>query len=175
MCVLRFILLQDPFSLGGQLNWSNVSINSMSWFEESQYNFTRGQDWKEKKGRHVWDLWRVWEELTEVFCWSSSGELRSPSCPPYSSSCDAVGHASKSVWPRSCRYWKRGEFCKERQPDIWAGVGEWCMRRRGRTETDKIEADGGESEKMWWLSHESGVGWADTHPDFAPDLPQCEC
>lgn len=44
----------------------------------------------------------------------------------------------------------------------------------GRRETDKIAPDGGESEKMWWLSHESDVGWADTHPDFALDLPQCE-
>ena len=84
-----------------------------------------------------------WEKLTEVFCESSSGELRSPSCPPYSSSCDAVGHASKSVCPRSCRYWNRGEFCKEKNRlSNSLGMMDEKGRRRMEMERHKIVPDG---------------------------------
>lgn len=42
---------------------------------------------------------------------------KGPSSAPAhgSSSCDTVGHASKSVCPRSCKYWNSGEF--------WRGKG----------------------------------------------------
>lgn len=106
----------------------------------------------------------VEEELTEAFCGSLSGEARSPSCPPYSSSCDAVGHASKSVCPRSCRYWKRGEFCEEREShgeklrnDGWE---EWG---NAEGESDKTVPDGwrgGERANMCWMSSVwCGLSW----------------
>lgn len=69
-------------------------------------------------------------KLTRVFGGLLSGVVRSPSGSIYSSSCDAVGHVSKSVCPRSCRYWKRGEFCKkgEAYNEFW-----WLERMKEKT------------------------------------------
>lgn len=85
-------------------------------------------------------------KLTRVFGGLLSGAVRSPSGSIYSSSCDAVGHVSKSVCPRSCRYWKRGEFCKK----------------------------GEAYNKFRWLERMRENAWADTHFYFALVVSQCE-
>lgn len=50
---------------------------------------------------HMGNMCQEAAKLTDVLCGTSSGAVRSPSCPPYSSSRDAGRHASKSVCPRS--------------------------------------------------------------------------